>query len=133
MLIVLLIGLGTLGYFAFFSDNPPWGGSSSSSTVTTAIEEGPFPFLISSDNTTGTATMEIRWKTADLYIGQIEYGTDTSYGSTSDWESDFVRDHVVSLADLQSATSYSYRIILQNQKDQEWTSNNYTFTTPSLE
>jgi len=133
LLIVLLIGLGTLGYFAFFSDNPPWGGGSSGTTTTTAIEEGPFPFLISTDNVTGTAEMEIRWKTAASYKGQVEYGTDTSYGSTSDWESSFVKEHVVSLSGLQGSTSYSYRIVMKNEKDQEWTSNNFTFTVPSTD
>jgi hypothetical protein len=137
LLIVLLIGLGTLGYFAFFSSNPPWAkspsGSSSGTTITSAITEGPFPFHISSDNTTSTAKMEVRWKTDVLYKGQVEYGTDTSYGSTSEFESDFVKDHVVPLSGLQAATSYNYRIILKNQSDQEWTSGNFTFKTPGAE
>ncbi len=133
LLIVLLIGLGTLGYFAFFSPNPPWSKTPSGSTTgttTSAITSGPFVFAVSTDNSTSTAKMEIKWETTDLYKGQVEYGTGTSYGSTSELESDLVKSHVASLTDLQMSTSYHYRIVLKNKDNIEWKSNDFTFATP---
>jgi hypothetical protein len=68
-----------------------------------------------------------------LYKGQVEYGADATYGSISQMESDFVKAHVVPLQ-LQSDTSYHYRIILTDNNNKEWKSNDYPpFKTPSPE
>lgn len=85
------------------------------------------------DNAAGKATMEMKWTTTALYKGQVEYGTATTYGSTSQLESDFVKTHVVPLPDLTLSTSYHYRIILKTQDNKEWTSNDYSGKTPSPE
>mgnify|MGYP005851979025 CR=1 FL=1 len=139
LLIVLLIGLGAFSYFAFFSDNPPWGKTTlpgGGTTVTTPITEGPFFFVKSTDNAAGKATMELKWKTNELYKGKVEYGEaikgeDIKYGKTTELESDFVKDHVAPLPDLKMSTSYHYRITLIDKNAKEWKSEGSIFKTPA--
>ncbi len=131
LLVVLLIFLGGFGYFAFISKDKPWGSSSSTTTTTSAITTGPFVFVKNIDNTASKASMEIQFETNDVYKGQIEYGIDTKYGSTSQVEADYVKTHTAALADLKLSTSYHYRIVLKNKSNVEWKSDDMTFKTPN--
>ncbi len=128
VLILLLAGLGTFGYFAFFSDSPPWAGLSSSSS-TISINSGPFITVVS-DNTTTDVTMKVTWESNKLAVGRIEYGTDDSYGEITEWETDYKKSHEVTLADLPRNSSYHYRIIMKGQKGAEVTSGDKSFKTP---
>ncbi len=133
LLVVLLVFLGVFGYFAFFSDSPPWAGisssSSSSSSTTFEITKGPF-VIGSTDNTTGEAEMTVTWDTTVLTVGRVEYSTDTSYGSKSDWESNYVKSHSIKLSGLDADTSYNYRIVMKDEKDKESTVKGIPFKTP---
>ncbi len=133
VLILLLIFLGGFVYVAFFTDllGKAPSGSTPGTTVTSAITTGPFVFAVATDNSTSTAKMEIKWETTDLYKGQVEYGTATDYGTTTELESDFVKSHVASLPDLTMSTSYHYRIVMKNKDNKEWTSDDFSFKTPN--
>jgi hypothetical protein len=125
VLVVLIASLGTFGYFAFFSDSPPWSGIGGGGG---AIEVTSGPFITVTDNTSSEIAVE--WETDVLCKGQVEYGETTEYGSTSDKESSFVKSHSVSLPDMDPGTSYNYRLLLEDKKGNKTTSTNNTFTSP---
>jgi len=83
------------------------------------------------DEAAGKVIMEVRYKTNGPYKGQVEYGIDTNYGSTSQVESDFITEHVVTLSDLKMSTSYHYRIVLKTKDNKDWKSGDYTGKTPN--
>jgi hypothetical protein len=134
LLFVLLAFLGAFAYFAFISDNPPWGnttsGGGTNTAATSPIVEGPFWMVKTNDAATGKATMEVRWKTNAAFKGQVEYGIDTNYGSVTPLEPDFITDHVATLADLKQSTSYRYRVILKDKSNKEWKYEAPPGTTP---
>ena len=135
LLIVLLVGLGIFTYFAFFSANPPWGKPSSGTTPSgtstdNPITEGPLPQVKTMDAAGGKVTMQLTWTTSGSYKGQVNYGTDTKYGSTSQLETEAIKSHVATLPDLKLGTSYHYQIVLKNQDNKEWTSSDFTGKTP---
>jgi len=127
LLVVLLIGLGGFGYWAFYG-SPPWQGSSSSTSL--SITSGPLFVPSSSDNSSDTVNMTITWETNDLAIGSVEYGTSTSYGSVSNWESNYVKSHSIEITGLNPDTSYHCRVISKDKKGNQVTSNDVGFKTP---
>ncbi len=129
ILVVLLGGLGVFGYYAFFSDSPPWAGITSTST-TISVESGPFVTPVA-DETSENFSMEITWETDKLSVGRIEYGSDEGYGSMTDWETDYKKSHGITLSDLPADTSYHYRLIMKGQKGSEVTSADRSFKTPA--
>ena len=74
--------------------------------------------------------MTVTWDTAELTIGRVEYSTDDSYSSKSDWESNYVKSHSIKLT-LDGGTSYNYRIVLKDKKDKEGTVKGIPFKTPN--
>jgi hypothetical protein len=126
LLVVLLIGLGGFGYWAFYG-SPPWQGSSSSSAL--SITGGPL-FAPASAEGSDTVNMTITWETSDLAIGSVEYGTSTSYGSVSNWESNYVKSHSVEIVGLDKDSSYHCRVISKDKKGNQVTSNDVGFKTP---
>jgi hypothetical protein len=127
LLVVLLIGLGGFGYWAFYG-SPPWQGSSSGST-SLSITGGPL-FSPTSTEGSDTVSMAVTWETSDLSIGNVEYGIDTSYGSVSNWESNYVKSHSIEITGLDKDTSYHCRIVSKDKKGNEVTSNDISFKTP---
>lgn len=126
LLVVLLIGLGGFGYWAFYG-SPPWQGSSGSTSL--SITGGPL-FSPTSPEGSDTVNMTVTWETSDLAIGNVEYGADTSYGSVSNWESNYVKSHSIEIVGLDKDTSYHCRIVSKDQKGNEVTSNDIGFKTP---
>ncbi|MEJ2739707.1 MAG: zinc-ribbon domain-containing protein [Dehalococcoidia bacterium] len=127
ILVVLLIGLGGFGYWAFYG-SPPWQGSSSSSSL--SITSGPLFVPAVSDETSDTIDMTITWETNELTIGSVEYGSSTSYGSVSSWESNYVKSHSIVLTGLDKDTSYHCRVVAKDKQGNEVTSNDVGFKTP---
>ena len=74
--------------------------------------------------------MTVTFDTEVLTIGRVEYSTDESYSSKTDWESNYVKSHSIKLSGLDPGTSYNYRIILKDEKDKEGTVNGVPFKTP---
>jgi hypothetical protein len=134
LLIVLLIALGAFSYFAFFSDNPPWGKTTTGTTATTTsypITTGPLVFVKSTDPTGNKAVIEMQWETSELYKSQVVYGKTDTYGSTTSLEADFTKAHVASFPNLDMSSTYHYRIILIDKNNKEWKSDDSRFNTPA--
>lgn len=128
LLLVLIIALGGFAYWAFLG-SPPWAGqSSSSSTITT----GPF-ISAAAGTAAGTRDITITWETGSNTVGKIDYGSDTTYGSSSQWEASYAKSHSVKLSGLTADTRYHYRVTNKDQSGNETNSIDYTFssgTTP---
>jgi predicted phosphodiesterase len=56
-----------------------------------------------------TASVCIAWRTTDKFLGKVEYGKTTSYGSTIT-EDSAVSKHFVTLNNLEPNTKYYYRV-----------------------
>jgi hypothetical protein len=123
LLVVLILVLGGFAYWSFVMS--PWAGGGSS---TVQIQTGPF-IQATTDNTSSTRDVTITWETNTPTIGQVEYGADTSYGSTSQLESGETKNHSIPLTGLTPETRYHYRV-LNSKNGNTTTSSDYTFTTP---
>lgn len=75
---------------------------------------------------TGTSTATISWTTDIPSIGNVSYGTTTSYGSNSSMELAASTTHAVNLTGLQEGTLYHYRVNAGTA-----TSSDHTFVTQS--
>lgn len=122
LLVVLVIALGGFAYWAFMG-SPPWSGGGSAQ-----ITMGPFIQAVS-DNTSATRDVTITWETNTSTVGKVEYGADTGYGSSSQWESGETKNHSIELSGLTPETRYHYRVI-NRKNDSEVQSIDYTFSTP---
>ena len=122
LLVVLVIALGGFAYWAFMG-SPPWSGGGSVSITT-----GPFIQAVS-DNSSSTRDVTITWETNTDAAGKVEYGADTSYGSSSQWETGNTKNHSIELTGLTPETRYHYRVI-NSKNGIEVQSSDYTFTTP---
>jgi len=77
--------------------------------------------------TTSGAT--ITWTTSEPADSQVEYGTSTSYGSTTTVNPALVLSHSVTLTGLQAATVYHYRVVSVDRGGNVTRSADFTFTT----
>jgi hypothetical protein len=137
--VILLIGLGGFGYWAFFG-TPPWSSPSSpsgpSGTDTTAPAISSIAASAATDNATGKATVVITWQTDEPATSQVEYGKDTSYGFTTEIEHVFgegtsgVITHMVTITDLDPNSTYHYRVKSQDEAQNLKNSEDKEFTTP---
>ncbi len=75
--------------------------------------------------------VSINWTTGEGATTQVEYGTTTSYGSSSPLYSSLITSHTVSLSSLSASTTYHYRVKSQDAAGNLATSGDYTFTTPA--
>lgn len=71
----------------------------------------------------------IEWNLSEGATGQVDYGTTTSYGSSSPVETDYLTFHRQSLSGLTPNTVYNYRIKSRDQAGNLTTSTNFTFRT----
>ena len=141
LLIVLLIGLGTLTYF-----KTPIGtiikgllsGTGGATTVDTTVPV--ITDISATDISTTKAT--IRWTTDDLSSSQVQYGTTEAYGSDMPAQPDTdpstgnylgVIEHAVDLTGLQLGTTYHYKVKSKNVDGLEGVSPDKTFITTSAE
>jgi hypothetical protein len=77
--------------------------------------------------TTSSAT--VTWTTNEPSDSQVEYGTSTSYGSTTTLDPALVLSHSVILTGLQPATLYHYRVVSRDRGGNVTRSADFTFTT----
>jgi len=73
----------------------------------------------------------IGWTTNDASTTWVEYGTTTSYGSSSTLNTALVTSHSVNLASLSSGTLYHYRVTSRDEAGNSSVSTDRTFTTSS--
>jgi hypothetical protein len=141
LLIILLIGLGTLTYFKTPIGTMVKDLLSGTGGATTADTTAP---VITDARATDISTTKvtIRWTTDDLSSSQVEYGPTAAYGSAMPAQPDTdpstgnylgVIDHVVDLTDLQLGAEYHYRVKSINAAGLEGVSPDKTFTTSSAE
>lgn len=76
-----------------------------------------------------SATVTITWTTDIASDSQVEYGTTTSYGSSSPLNSTMVTAHSVALSGFSPATLYHYRVKSRDSAGGLATSGDFTFTT----
>ncbi|NKE72133.1 fibronectin type III domain-containing protein [Candidatus Manganitrophus noduliformans] len=83
---------------------------------------------IAASNIASTSAV-ITWSTNETATSQVEYGTTTSYGSSSALGATPVTSHSRTLSGLSPATTYNYRVISQDGAGNISVSGNRTFTT----
>ena len=104
--------------------------SSEVSKTTAGSSDITAPVL--SNITTGNITSYsavITWTTDEQSSSQIEYGTTSSYGSSTTLDNTMVSSHTVSISGLSSWTTYHYRVKSRDAAGNLATSGDYTFTT----
>lgn len=74
----------------------------------------------------------IKWSTDEGATSQVEYGTTTSYGSTTAVDPGIVNQHSVPLTGLTEDTVYHYRVRSIDRYGNESISGDYTFQTAIL-
>ena len=80
----------------------------------------------------GTSTSAtVTWTTNEPSTSQVDYGTTTSYGSTTTLDSNMVGSHSVGLAGLRCGVPYHYRVRSVNYSEMQTVSGDYTFSTPT--
>src|SRR3972149_7046251 len=85
-----------------------------------------------SNITTGSITSAgavITWTTDEQSTSQIEYGTTTSYGSSTTIDNTLVTSHSVTISGLSSWTTYHFRVKSQDSAGNLAVSSDLTFTT----
>ena len=131
---VTITGLlsGTTYYFVAqsTSSNGFTGSSSVLSFTTTGTQTpvGPVISQISVANITASSAT-ITWTTDQPSTAQVNYGTTTSYGSTSTLNSTLQTTQSVTLTGLASGTAYNFDVASANAGGLSSTSANQTFTT----
>jgi phosphodiesterase/alkaline phosphatase D-like protein len=75
----------------------------------------------------------ITWTTDEASDSQVEYGTTTSYGSSTTLDTNPVTAHSVQLTGLMPGTLYHYRVKSKDAAGNLATSQNFTFTTTAAD
>ena len=78
------------------------------------------------ENVTAT-TAAIKWSSYEGGTSQVEYGTTTSYGSTTALDTAISNQHAVTLSGLTAGTVYHYRIRTMDPSGNEVVSGDYVF------
>lgn len=84
-------------------------------------------------NSITTSSAIITWTTNRSSSSQVEYGTTTSYGSTTPLDSALVVNHSQPLTNLSAGTNYNYRIRSTDAGGASHVSGNFTFTTAAAQ
>ncbi len=116
---------GTLYHYRVVSTNANGTTYSPDYTFTT-LAPPAISAVAASGITSSGAT--ITWTTNQASTSQVQYGTTTSYGSTTALDSSLVTSHSQTLSGLAAKTLYHYRVISTNANGST-TSGDYTFTT----
>ncbi len=101
-----------------------------SKAISTSDTTAPIISSINAGSMT-SASASISWTTDEAADTQIEFGTTTSYGSLSTLNTAFVTSHNQGLSNLNSATTYHYRVLSRDAAGNLGTSGDNTFTTTS--
>ncbi|MBN1569652.1 MAG: fibronectin type III domain-containing protein [Acidobacteria bacterium] len=97
---------------------------------TTALPDTTAPTIteISSSAVTSSSAT-ITWTTNEVSDSQVEYGTSTSYGSSTTLDSTLLTSHSQALSGLTPSTVYHYRVKSRDSAGNQATSTDNTFTT----
>ncbi len=97
-------------------------------TFTTLDIAPPVIFAEAASLGTGTGAM-ITWMTNEASDTQVDYGTETTYGSTATLNTALVTSHNQELSGLTESTTYHYRVRSRDQAGNLSISGDFTFTT----
>jgi hypothetical protein len=76
-----------------------------------------------------TTTAQIVWTTNVAANSQVDYGTSTSYGSTTPVDSTMVTNHQITLSGLAAGTTYYYQVSSTDSKSNNGRSGGHGFKT----
>ncbi len=101
-------GAGTKTVYAQFKDAP---GNWSAAATDTIVYDATAPTIsgVGSSNITGSSAT-IGWTTSEPATSQVQYGTTTSYGSSTALDPALLTSHSVALSGLAALTTYNYRV-----------------------
>ena len=104
---------------------------SSDFTLTTAPPPDTTPPVISgvSSSAISPSGAAISWTTNEASDSQVDYGTTSSYGSSSALDSRLVLSHTVTLSGLASGTTYHFRVDSRDAAGNLAGSADFNFTT----
>lgn len=94
----------------------------------TPVVAGPNILSVSFSSVTSSGAT-ISWTTDKAATSQVEYGISTSYGEVSALDSSMVMTHSISLTNLESGTSYNFRVKSTDEVSNITYSEDYSFTT----
>jgi len=120
----------TTYYFAVTAYDTLANESSYSNEVSKTTSDTAAPVIsgVSTSNITNSGAT-ITWTTDEASTSQIEYGTTTSYGSSTTIDNTMVTSHSVTVSGLLSWTTYHFRVKSQDASSNLATSGDYTFIT----
>jgi hypothetical protein len=120
---------GTTYNYAVLSTNAAGQSTSANFTFTTASVAGsPAIGGVTARNVT-TNSVTIVWTTDQASTSQVEFGTTTSYGTLSAFNSSLATSHSVTVSGLTPGTTYDAAALSTNAAGRVGTSANLTFTT----
>src|SRR6266481_5355383 len=76
-----------------------------------------------------TSTSQVVWTTNVPADSAVDYGTSTSYGSSTPVDSAMVTSHQVTLSGLAASTTYYYQVRSSDSKNNHGNSGGHTFKT----
>ncbi len=107
-------------------------GISGDSTFTTAEDQTPAFFSGISPSFIVSNSATITWTTSSPADSQVDYGTTTSYGSSTALDPSLVTAHSQTLTGLTAGTLYHYRVKSRDGAGNLSLSADFTFTTATL-
>lgn len=124
----------TLYHFRVWSvdagSNVAISGDNTFTTLAAVDTTPPVISGVTASNLTSTGAV-VTWITNEASNTQVDYGTTTSYGSSTTLNSTPVTSHSQTLGGLASATLYHYRVKSRDAANNLATSGDFTFTTTS--
>jgi hypothetical protein len=102
-------------------------GNSSSASASVTVSNGPLITAVSASSITQSSAV-ISWTTDVNATSVVDFGATTAYGQNRN-DPTLVTTHQVTLAPLNSATTYYYRVTSANEADISTVTGEYTFTT----
>ncbi|MEK6583650.1 MAG: fibronectin type III domain-containing protein, partial [Nitrospirota bacterium] len=120
-------GQGSKTVYARYRD----GAGNTSTNYTDTISFDSAAPVLSSIGTSGLSnnSVTITWTTVEVSNSQVEYGTTTTYGSSSPLYSNNITSHSITLNSLSASTTYHFRVKSTDAAGNLATSGDYTFTT----
>jgi peroxiredoxin len=134
---ITLTGLdpGTTYYFKITSTDAAGNQATDEGSLTTsaaADEIEPTISAVSSSSITESSAI-ITWITDEPATSQVEYGETEEYGFTTQLNENLSTQHNVSLTELDSSTTYYFKVISKDASGNEATlADNQQFTTKSI-
>jgi glucose/arabinose dehydrogenase/phosphodiesterase/alkaline phosphatase D-like protein len=131
---IQLSGLSPSTTYHYRVDSTDSGGTSSSGDLTFTTAPPPPPPVISNVQSSGVtnSSATVSWSTDEASSSQVDYGTTSSYGSSTTLDPSLVTSHSQQLSGLAASTTYHYRVRSQNSTGGLTVSGDFSFTTTNM-